>query len=89
MFCRTPQQFFWSVRAAGHRPEKSQHDSSSSAVDTLSIEMQTSFERCTVTTPEQDKDSQEVTGETKPYEMYGKEQVKIEKESVFDKDKDC
>lgn len=87
VFCRTPQQFFSSIRAAGHRPEKTAHDSSSSAVETLSIEMQTSFERCTVTTPEQD--SQEVTGETKQYEMYGKQNVKIEKESAFDKDKDC
>lgn len=85
VFCRAPQQFLWSVRAPGHRPEKK--DSSSSAVETLSIEMQTSFERCTVTTPEQDR--QEVTGETKPYEMYGKEKIKIERDCVFDKDKDC
>lgn len=87
VFCRTPQQFFWSVRAAGHRPDKTHQDSSSSAVETLSIEMQTSFERCSVTTPEQE--SREVTGETKQYEKYGEEKVKIEKESAFDKDKDC
>lgn len=76
VFSRNHQQFFWSVRPSYVRPGSS----SAAAVDTLSVEMQTSFERCTVTTPERDEKRQGVKDRCT--------EVKIKKEQKFDSEND-
>lgn len=75
VFSRNHQQFFWSVRPGYIRPERS-GVASSTAVDTLSVEMQTSFERCTVTTLEHDEKGQGAKDK--------RTEVKIKKEQKFD-----
>lgn len=75
VFSRNHQQFFWSVRPGYIRPERS-GAASSTAVDTLSVEMQTSFERCTVTTLEHDEKGQGAKDK--------RTEVKIKKEQKFD-----